>query len=520
MANIRIKDLPADSAPKADDKVPIDLGTTRNTTVEEFVFAGRPTATKTEAEAGTDNKKAMTPLAVKQAIDAQTGMRYVPVTRRVDSGTGLSGGQELTGDVTLSLNSASIASLAKADSAVQSVNGKSGSSVTLVKADVGLGNVDNTSDLNKPISTATQTALNEKANSSVTVSAGAGLTGGGNLTANRSIALNAASISSLGKADTALQAPGGTTGQILAKSSNTTNDVGWVSSEAATAVSYGPQTLTDPQKTQARTNIASVGYESQTLTEPQKAQARANIGAVIASEVTKADVGLGNVDNTSDANKPVSTAQQTALDVKASYNWIINGDFTINQRGGVKKPANGVYGFDRWKGHANGIEQIIEALPAGEYTLTWSGGGSGTFGGQTKASPIKAIVAGGNTSIVVPESANKVSVVIGDTTVGNPWVYGARSIALEQKLCERYFQKIDFRTWSIASTANQLFGQAQSFGVMRAQPTHAITFNEYSNTKDHRLELLEGDTYIGVLFNSINIGGVFPIIRFQLDAEL
>lgn len=34
---------------------------------------------------------------------------------------------------------------------------------TIVKADVGLENVDNTSDLNKPISTATQTALNLKA---------------------------------------------------------------------------------------------------------------------------------------------------------------------------------------------------------------------------------------------------------------------------------------------------------------------------------------------------------------------
>ena len=33
---------------------------------------------------------------------------------------------------------------------------------------------------------------------------------------------------------------------------------------------------------------------------------------------SKADVGLGNVDNTSDANKPVSTAQQTALDGKAA----------------------------------------------------------------------------------------------------------------------------------------------------------------------------------------------------------
>ena len=34
--------------------------------------------------------------------------------------------------------------------------------------------------------------------------------------------------------------------------------------------------------------------------------------------VTKAQVGLGNVDNTSDANKPVSTATQTALNLKAN----------------------------------------------------------------------------------------------------------------------------------------------------------------------------------------------------------
>jgi hypothetical protein len=45
--------------------------------------------------------------------------------------------------------------------AVDSVAGKTGV-VSLVKGDVGLANVDNTSDANKPISTATQTALNTK----------------------------------------------------------------------------------------------------------------------------------------------------------------------------------------------------------------------------------------------------------------------------------------------------------------------------------------------------------------------
>lgn len=48
-------------------------------------------------------------------------------------------------------------SLGKADTALQSAT----------KADVGLGNVDNTSDSGKPISTATQTALNAKMDSGI-----------------------------------------------------------------------------------------------------------------------------------------------------------------------------------------------------------------------------------------------------------------------------------------------------------------------------------------------------------------
>jgi hypothetical protein len=48
---------------------------------------------------------------------------------------------------------------------VTSVAGRQGA-VVLTKADVGLSNVDNTSDTSKPISTAAQTALNAKANTS------------------------------------------------------------------------------------------------------------------------------------------------------------------------------------------------------------------------------------------------------------------------------------------------------------------------------------------------------------------
>jgi hypothetical protein len=61
------------------------------------------------------------------------------------------------------------------------------------------------------------------------------------------------------------------------------------------------------------------------------------------SGITKTMVGLGNVDNTSDANKPVSTATQTALDAKASLagatftgsveidqNLVVDGNLTVN----------------------------------------------------------------------------------------------------------------------------------------------------------------------------------------------
>lgn len=59
---------------------------------------------------------------------------------------------------------------------VQSVNGQTGN-VALTKDDLGLNNVDNTSDLNKPISTATQEALDTKQD---TLEAGTNITINGN----------------------------------------------------------------------------------------------------------------------------------------------------------------------------------------------------------------------------------------------------------------------------------------------------------------------------------------------------
>jgi len=106
--------------------------------------------------------------AARLALTAQTGDIAVQ-TGNPGRGTYILQGADpaVSGDWVLMVNPTD---------AVSSVNGYQGV-VVLSKADIGLSNVDNTSDANKPISTATQTALNGKANTSH-VHSGADITTG------------------------------------------------------------------------------------------------------------------------------------------------------------------------------------------------------------------------------------------------------------------------------------------------------------------------------------------------------
>src|SRR5690606_14855515 len=120
-----------------------------------------------------------------------------------------------------------------------------------------------------------------------TINAGDGLTGGGDLSADLTISLDASSIASLALADSAVQPAdleavrvpaGGLTGQVLVKETNDDNDVGWATVAAATAVSYAPQTLNSGQKAQARANIDALGPEE----TPDRAFRRGNILGTVA----------------------------------------------------------------------------------------------------------------------------------------------------------------------------------------------------------------------------------------------
>ena len=85
--------------------------------------------------------------------------------------------------------------------------------------------------------------------------------------------------------------------------------------------------------------------------------------------LTKTDVGLSNVDNTSDKNKPVSTAQQTALDAKADRKKItISEADSLTLKAGIYDINNGsktILGFTAayWTvivGENNGSKSAIQ----------------------------------------------------------------------------------------------------------------------------------------------------------------
>ena len=94
----------------------------------------------------------------------------------------------------------------------------------------------------------------------------------------------------------------------------------------------------------AWTSLAYQGAGDVTLTGTQTLTNKTLTAPVINTPtgITKTDVGLANVDNTSDANKPVSTAGQTALDLKANLSGAtftgavsgtsltLSGDLTVN----------------------------------------------------------------------------------------------------------------------------------------------------------------------------------------------
>ena len=237
--------------------------------------------------------------------------------------------------------------------------------LTQVKTSLALNNVDNTSDANKPVSSATQTALDAKqatlvSGTNIKTINGSTVLGSGNIAISSAVAWGGitGTLSTQTDLQTALDGKVDENAAITGatKTKITYDAKGLVTAGAdlsasdmpsgidATKISTGSISnaefdylngLTDNIQTQftgkqdtlvSATNIKTINSTSvlgsgniavePTITATTSADYYR--GDKTFATLNKTAVGLGNVDNTSDANKPVSTATQTALDAKTA----------------------------------------------------------------------------------------------------------------------------------------------------------------------------------------------------------
>lgn len=96
--------------------------------------------------------------------------------------------------------------------------------------------------------------------------------------------------------------------------------------------------------------------------------------------LAKGDIGLGNVDNTPDANKPVSAPQQAALDKRAQQNdprrdRAVNGALQHSQENGdTGATTDGYYFADQWKVQSAGSNVATKATAKREAHVFPNGG--------------------------------------------------------------------------------------------------------------------------------------------------
>ena len=238
---------------------------------------------------------------------------------------------------------------------VQSVNGLTGA-IQLAKSDINLANVDNTSDAAKPVSTATQNALNLKLNTNqVGVPNGtASLNALGKIPTSQIPSISFSSVKVLGSQAEMLALGNAVVGSVVIRTDVNKN---FVLAQSDPGILANWVELLTPAPPVQSVN----GYDG-------------NVS------LTKSDVGLSNADNTRDIDKPVSTATQTALDLKAN---LASPTFT-GTVGGITKSMVGLANVDNTTDLNKPVSTATQSaldLKANLASPTFSG----TVSGITKA---------------------------------------------------------------------------------------------------------------------------------------
>lgn len=237
---------------------------------------------------------------------------------------------------------------------------------TQVKADLGLDNVSNVSDLLKPISTATQAELDKKINltEKAAVNGVATLDGTGKIPVAQIPALSFASVNVFSTEAAMLALTGAQVGSTVIRTDISKSFV--LGATPASVLANWKEILT-PTGTGVQTVNGVAGPD------------------VV---LTKTNLGLPNVDNTSDMGKPVSTATVTALLAKEDK---INKSTDVSTDGAsdIKYPS------------VKAVKTYVDALSAaGSPDASPTGKGivqlAGDLGGTATAP--KVLLVGGSTA--------------------------------------------------------------------------------------------------------------------------
>lgn len=158
---------------------------------------------------------------------------------------------------------------------------------------------------------------------------------------------------------------------------------------AAAAVNTAASALSNHESN--TTNIHGIA-DTSILVTTTGTQTLTNKTITSPSGLVKGDVGLGNADNTSDANKPISTATQTALDLKATLNAnvsfnIVTADLVGTVTGQVTDISNHSY---------------VDEITSGDDNIIITPGiGLGPFSVEVATSPVPEFTAVSTTSLYV-----------------------------------------------------------------------------------------------------------------------
>jgi hypothetical protein len=307
---------------------------------------------------------------------------------------------------------------------------------TQLKTSLALNNVDNTSDANKPVSSATQTALDAKqatlvSGTNIKTVNGTSVLGSGNIAISSAVAWggvtgtlsNQTDLQTAldGKVDENTAITGATKtkvtydakGLVTAGADATTADIasstdkryvtdaqlvvvgntsGTNTGDNATNSQYSGLATSKQDTLVSGTNIKTIN--STTLLGSGNVAVEPTITATTSADyyrgdktfatLNKAAVGLGNVDNTSDANKPVSTATQTALDAKtnklvvanrqtASYTLVLSDadklvEMNVGSANNLTVPLNSSVAF------STGTQILLAQYGAGQTTIVATSG--------------------------------------------------------------------------------------------------------------------------------------------------